>query len=101
MNKDKIGLIKYLTMLVIEISLPLIWVGMFFVGLGLSESNLIVPNFIGIIAIIIFFIIPIIYFILPVVITIKAINNHWSIYLDKFFNQLKLPTIFQGFVIII
>jgi len=72
--------------------LPLILLGMFFLGLGLSESNLIIPNFIAIIGAIIFFITPIIYFILPVVVTTKAIKNHWSSYLDKFFNQLKYPT---------
>lgn len=45
MNKDKIGLIKYVSILVVEMFLPLIWLGMFFLGLGLSESNLI--NFFG------------------------------------------------------
>ena len=93
MNKDKIGLIKYVSILVVEMFLPLICLGMFFLGLGLSESNLIIPNFIAIIGAIIFFITPIIYFILPVVVTTKAIKNHWSSYLDRFFNQLKLPTL--------
>ena len=101
MNKDKIGLIKYVSILVVEMFLPLIWFGMFFLGLGLSESNLIIPNFIAIIAIIMLLIIPIIYFFLPIIATILAIKHNWSTYLDKFFNQLKLPTVILGIVITI
>ena len=101
MDKDKTSLIKYLTVLVVEIFLPLVWVGSFFLGLRMSESDLIIPNFIGIVAIIIFLIIPIVYFLLPIISTTKAIKNHWSSYLDKFFNQLKLPTIILGIVIVI
>jgi len=99
MNKDKIVLIKYVSILVVEMFLPLIWFGMFFLGLGLSESNLIIPNFIAIIAVIMLLIIPIIYFFLPIIATILAIKHHWSKYLDNFFNQLKLPTIILGIVI--
>ena len=101
MNKDKIGLIKYISILVVEMFLPLIWLGMFFLGLGLSESNLIIPNFIAIIAVIMLLIIPIIYFFLPIIATILAIKHNWSTYLDKFFNQLKLPTVILGIVITI
>ena len=35
----------------------------------------------------------IIYFTIPIIVTTKAIKHHWSRYLDKFFNQLKLPTL--------
>ena len=101
MDKDKTSLIKYLIVLVVEIFLPLVWVGSFFLGLEMSESDLIIPNFIEIIAIIIFLMIPIVYFLLPIISTTKAIKNHWSSYLDKFFNQLKLPTIILGIVIAI
>ena len=101
MNKDIKGLIKYLTILVVEMFLPLVWFGMLFLGLGLSESDLIIPNFIAIIAVIMLLIIPIIYFLLPIIATILAIKHHWSTYLDKFFNQLKLPTIILGIVIAI
>ena len=101
MNKDKIGLIKYVSILVVEMFLPLIWFGMFFLGLGLSESNLIIPNFIAIIAVIMLLIIPIIYFLLPIIATILAIKHHWSVYLDEFFNQLKLSTIILGIVMAI
>ena len=101
MDKDKTSLIKYLIVLVVEIFLPLVWVGSFFLGLEMSESDLIIPNFIGIVAIIIFLIIPIVYLLLPIISTTKAIKNHWSSYLDKFFNQLKLPTIILGIVIVI
>ncbi|MBR1619132.1 hypothetical protein IJ674_04480 [bacterium] len=101
MNKDKIGLIKYVSILVVEMFLPLIWFGMLFLGLGLSESNLIIPNFIAIIAVIMLLIIPIIYFLLPIIATILAIKHHWSVYLDEFFNQLKLSTIILGIVMAI
>ena len=101
MNKDKIGLIKYVSILVVEMFLPLIWFGMLFLGLGLSESNLIIPNFIAIIAVIMLLIIPIIYFFSPIIATILAIKHNWSTYLDKFFNQLKLPTVILGIVITI
>ena len=99
MNKDIKDLIKYLIILVVEMFLPLIWFGMLFLGLGLSESNLIIPNFIAIIAVIMLLIIPIIYFFLPIIATILAIKHNWSKYLDNFFNQLKLPTIILGIVI--
>jgi len=101
MNKDIKDLIKYLIILVVEMFLPLIWFGMLFLGLGLSESNLIIPNFIAIIAVIMLLIIPIIYFLLPIIATILAIKHHWSVYLDEFFNQLKLPTIILGIVMAI
>lgn len=99
MNKDIKDLIKYLIILVVEMFLPLIWFGMLFLGLGFSESNLIIPNFVAIIAVIMLLIIPIIYFLLPIITTILAIKHHWSKYLNNFFNQLKLPTIILGIVI--
>ena len=99
MNKDKIGIIKYLSILVVEMFLPLIWFAMFFVLVGFSESNSTIPDFIGIVLIIIFCLLPIVYFLLPIVITILAIKQHWSCYLDKFFNQLKIPTIIFAVVV--
>ena len=57
MNKDKIGIIKYLSILVVEMFLPLIWFAMFFVLVGFSASDSTIPDFIGIVLIIIFFII--------------------------------------------
>lgn len=92
MNKDKIGLIKYISILVAEMFLPLIWILLFFLALGLEEYNSEILIFTSRIVIIIFCLTPIMYLFLPIIATIMAIRHRWSSYLDIFFNQLKYPT---------
>lgn len=99
MDKDKIGLIKYVSILVVEALLPLIW--LLSILCIYLPSNDIYSNLIALVGIILIFVLPILYFLLPIIVTILAIRNHWSIYLDKFFNQLKLPTIILSIVIAI
>ena len=101
-DKDLVGLSKFILLIVVEMILPLLVFEMFFIIFCIIVSDLIIPDFIMIFLIIIFCILPIVvYFLLPIVITILAIRQHWSSYLDKFFNQLKLPTIILGLVIIV
>ena len=99
MNKDKIGLIKYLIILVFEITLPLFW-WMSFISIFI-ESQSTFLNIIAIIGLLLLFILPIAYLLLPVITTILAIRNHWSCYLDKFFNHLKIPTFLFGIAFIL
>ncbi len=100
-NDNLKGFFKYLFAIVVEMMLPLLWFAMFIICLGLGANGLDIPNFIAIIAVIMLLIIPIIYFFLPIIATILAIKHNWSTYLDKFFNQLKLPTVILGIVITI
>ena len=101
MNKNLIGLFKYITAISVSVFLPILLL-IFCVNFkiynyypSLRQYDNILLTVIG--YILILFIL--IYFIIPIIITIIAIKHHWSSYLDKFFNQLKLPTIILGIVI--
>ena len=88
MNKDIKGLIKYLLLMFFVWLLP---VGMFYCGLlSLSEHCSV---YIVILALLLGLVLFILYIILPVVFTYKAMKNHWSKYLDKFFYNKYAPTI--------
>ena len=88
MNKDIKGLIKYLLFIFFVWLLP---VGMFYCGLlSLSEHCSV---YIVILALLLGLVLFILYIILPVVFTYKAMKNHWSKYLDKFFYHKLWPTI--------
>ena len=88
MNKDVKGLIKYLLFIFFVGLLP---VGMFYCGLlSLSEHCSV---YIVILALLLGLVLFILYIILPVVFTYKAMKNHWSKYLDKFFYHKLWPTI--------
>ena len=88
MNKDIKGLIKYLLLMFFVWLLP---VGMFYCGLlSLSEHCSV---YIVILALLLGLVLFILYIILPVVFTYKAMKNHWSKYLDKFFYHKLWPTI--------
>ncbi len=92
-DKNIIGLIKYLSSIFILSFLPPLFLFLFALcwALGTSEAeSFIILNLIlgGI-----FLIIPFAFLILPIVITTKAIKNHWSEYLDKFFQKLKILTV--------
>ena len=100
-NDDFKGFFKYLFAIVVEMMLPLLWFALFIICLGLGANGLDIPNFIAIVAVILLLITPIIYFLLPIIVTILAIKNHWSSYLDRFFNKFKLPTIILGIVMFI
>ena len=90
-----IGILKYLTVILVSVFLPILLL-IFCVNFkiynyypSLRQYDDILLTVIG--YILILFIL--IYFIIPIIITIIAIKHHWSSYLDKFFNQLKLPTL--------
>ena len=98
-----IGILKYLTVILVSVFLPILLL-IFCVNFkiynyypSLRQYDDILLTVIG--YILILFIL--IYFIIPIIITIIAIKHHWSSYLDKFFNQLKLPTIILVIIITI
>ena len=93
MNKDKIGLLKYISVFVLEALIPVIWGRLFFMILYYDQNNTIISKCLTVFLIAIFFLLPFVYLLLPIIFTIIAIKQHWSRYLDVFFNQLKLQTI--------
>jgi len=93
MNKDKIGLLKYISMFMLETLIIVLW---FYISSLMSiceEKDAIIFKCLAIFLTVIFFLLSYIYLLLPIVSAIIAIKQHWSRYLDGFFNQLKLPTI--------
>lgn len=90
MNKDVKGLLKYLGIIFTIFVMP---VGMFYCLLLAysfsDDGNEILADTFLILAVVLF----LLYFILPVIFTYKAMKNHWSKYLDKFFYNKWLPTI--------
>ena len=91
MNKDVKGLIKYLLFIFFVGLLP---VGMFYSAFAAlfncrEDGNAFLICLFLLLALVLF----ILYIILPVVFTYKAMKNHWSKYLDKFFYHKLWPTI--------
>jgi len=95
MNRDILGLNKYLFIILMPVILSILLL-YFCLNFRIYEyypSLLVYDNKISSVIIFLFLILFVLYFIIPIVFTIIAIKQHWSSYLDKFFNQLKLPTI--------
>ena len=90
MNKDVKGLIIYLLIMLINILIPTVslWVGL--IAFLLSDHNHYTLTRIVICLLITLFIL---YFLIPLITTHYAIKKHWSIYLDRFFNQWLLPSL--------
>ena len=90
MNKDVKGLIVYLLIMLINILIPTVslWVGL--IAFLLSDHNHYTLTRIAIGLLITLFIL---YFLIPLITTHYAIKKHWSIYLDRFFNQWLLPSL--------
>ena len=91
MNKDVKGLIKYLLFIFFVGLLP---VGMFYLAFAAlfncrEDGNAFLICLFLLLTLVLF----ILYIILPVVFTYKAMKNHWSKYLDKFFYHKLWPTI--------
>ena len=104
MDKDKIGLIKYVSILGLEIILPIVWflsiLSIFFIPDSHIYPNIIATTrFISWLILVI--VLPIIYLLLPIITTILAIKYHWSTYLDKFFNSFIVPTILFFLAIVV
>ena len=93
MNKDKIGLLKYISVFVLEALIPELLFHIFLMILYCDQNNTIIFKCLTVFLIAIFFLLPFVYLLLPIIFTIIAIKQHWSRYLDVFFNQLKLQTI--------
>ena len=95
MNRDILGLNKYLFIILMPVILSILLL-YFCLNFRIYEyypSLLVYDNKISSVIIFLFLILFVLYFIIPIVFTIIAIKQHWSSYLDKFFNQLKLQTI--------
>lgn len=95
MNKDKVGLIKFLVIMTIISLLPILELyifGLIFMVSRVLNYDMDIPKFF-ILLFICLFIIPIIYLLLTIFITKFAIKKHWSKYLDNFFKNIKLKTI--------
>ena len=94
-NKDVIGMIIYIAIMIVVAILPSLCAYSFFFALGCSKPDSCINSvtLMGSTFVVLgIFVAPILYFLLPIIITILAIKYHWSSYLDKFFNQLKYPT---------
>jgi len=93
MDKDKIGLIKYIV-LILTISALSLLLG-FLMALLIMASRVVANDGVDIFTIflILFLITPFVYIISLVLITRFAIKQHWSEYLDTFFNNVKLNTL--------
>ena len=103
-NKNIIGLFMYIVTMMVVTILPSLCAYSFFYSLECGQNvscsssmSLFESTFCGLGI----FVAPILYLLLPIIITIIAIKHHWSSYLDKFFNQLKLPTIILVIIITI
>lgn len=103
MNKNLIGIFKYLTVILMSVFLPILLL-IFCLSFKIYNYHPTLRQYDDILLTVIGFILllfTLIYFTVPIIITILAIKYHWSKYLDKFFNQLKLPTIILGIIIFI
>ncbi len=95
MDKDKIGLIKYLVIMMLISLLPLMELyilGFIFMSSRVLNYDIDIPK-IFIFLFVCLVIIPIIYILSIILITRFAIIKHWSRYLDKFFNNKKWNTV--------
>ena len=90
MNKDVKGLIKYLSLMCVIWLLPVVMLYCGLLAYGYSDHG---KEFIAYIFLLLGLVLFLLYFILPVIFTYKAMKNHWSKYLDKFFYNKWLPTI--------
>ena len=90
MNKDVKGLIIYLLILLINILLPtvLFWGGLIAFSLSYYKHYTLTGIVTGLLIAIF-----ILYFLIPLITTHYAIKKHWSIYLDRFFNQWLLSSL--------
>jgi len=94
MNKDKVGLIKFLVIMTIISLLPILELyifGLIFMVSRVLNYDMDIPKFF-ILLFICFFIIPIIYLLLTIFITRFAIKKHWSKYINNLFKNIKLKT---------
>ena len=89
MNKDVKGLIVYLSLIIFVMLLPLIY----FIALTVVPVKPEYDEFGETIFILIAIIFLFLYFLIPLITTHYAIKKHWSIYLDRFFNQWLLPSL--------
>ena len=101
-NKNIIGLLVYIAIMMVVAILPSLCAYSFFYSLSCGQNTSCTMSLLESILLGLgIFLTPILYLSLPILATILAIRHHWSSYLDKFFNQLKLPTIILGIVIVI
>ncbi len=89
MNKDVKGLIVYLSLIIFVMLLPLIY----FIALTVVPVKPEYDEFGETIFILIAIIFLFLYFLIPLITTHYAIKKHWSIYLDRFFNQGLLSSL--------
>ena len=89
MNKDVKGLIVYLSLIIFVMLLPLIY----FIALTVVPVKPEYDEFGETIFILIAIIFLFLYFLIPLITTHYAIKKHWSIYLDRFFNQWLLSSL--------
>ena len=90
MNKDVKGLIIYLLIMLLNILIPTVFLWVWLIAFLLSDHNHYTLTRIAICLLITLFIL---YFLIPLITTHYAIKKHWSIYLDRFFNQWLLPSL--------
>ena len=90
MNKDVKGLIIYLLIMLLNILIPTVFLWVWLIAFLLSDHNHYTLTRIAIGLLITLFIL---YFLIPLITTHYAIKKHWSIYLDRFFNQWLLPSL--------
>ena len=90
MNKDVKGLIIYLLIMLINILIPTVffWGGLIAFSLSYYKHYTLTEIVIGLLIALF-----ILYFLIPLITTHYAIKKHWSIYLDRFFNQWLLPSL--------
>ena len=87
MNKDVKGLLIYLLILLIVCLMP---TGMVYFVFGVMFYDNSKLSHLCLMITISFFIL---YFLIPIIITHYAIKKHWSVYLDRFFNQWLCPSL--------
>ena len=88
MNKDSKGLLKYAIPMLIVPLLPTLDFYLCLLSISMWEN----PFYLILLLTSIILLILLIYFLTPIILTVIAIKKHWSSYLDKFFNNLLLPT---------
>ena len=90
MDKDVKGLIIYLLIMLLNILIPTVFLWVWLIAFLLSDHNHYTLTRIAICLLITLFIL---YFLIPLITTHYAIKKHWSIYLDRFFNQWLLSSL--------
>lgn len=103
MNKNLIGIFKYLTVILMSVFLPILLL-IFCLNFKIYNYYPTLRQYDDILLTVIGFILilfTLIYFTVPIIITIIAIKYHWSTYLDKFFNSFIVPTILFFLAIVI